>query len=408
MNGYMKMLWTMVLVSLGACAWADEPADVAVSPADAMVLPVDPFVPEFEDPLASLVEMDPAELEKAIAQANKRRLTLERELVLAEMENKMYAPAAMAEATKILQDKPLDTQADNIDRVVRAYAKLDRKLGEVYKLYTDKKYAEAAAKASPLVNEQSTYLNASAAYLRAVCLEQAGDIEEAGDAYSLILAKIYDRVSFACESSIRLAKMFENNGRGMYAMQAYAYLLKNYSLTLDLDTIEEILRKLEKMTATYGDPLGTVAKLMGDVKERLYAADSGTETRDKQQEIVALLDDLIRIAQDRESQCQGEDQKKKPCEGESDCDSQGKKPGESTSNKPVANPSKPAADSVLRGGDTTRAGRLSGEYKPGEDGDWAALPPEKRAQLQEQVKRLTSERQEGTIRDTRRAVSEGR
>jgi len=376
-----------------------------------------PLVPSVEDPLAGLAEMDPAELETAIANANKRRLTLERELVLAEMENKMYAPAAMAEATRILQDTPLDTQADNIDRIVRAYAKLDRKLGEVYKLYTEKKYVEAAARATPLVNEQSTYLNAVAAYLRAVCLEQAGDVDEAGDAYALVLSKIYDRVSFACESSIRMAKMFEDNGRGLYAMQAYTYLLKNYSLTLDIETIEAILVKLEKMTATYGDPLGTVAKLMGDVKERLYVADSGDETRDKQREIVLLLDDLIRIAQDCENQGQPDPNQKpqsKPCEGEGKCEGcgeckgQGDKPGESSGKKPTPNPSKPAADSTLRGGDTTRVGRLSGEYKPSDNGDWASLPPEKRAQLQDQVKRLTSERQEGTIRDTRRAVSEGR
>jgi len=401
---YPGMAVLTILVVLSAPA--DVTAQEAAAPPDG-----DPFVPKVEDPLAGLAEMDSVELEKAIAQANKRRLALERELVIAEMENKMYAPAAMEEALKILRDKPLDTQADNIDRIVRAYAKLDRKFGDVYKLYTEKKYADAAARAAPLVNEQSTYLNASAAYLRAVCLEQAGDIEEAGDAYSLVLEKIYDRVSFACESSIRLAKMFETNGRGMYAMQAYAYLLKNYSLTLDIDTIEEILRKLDKMTETYGDPLGTVARLMGAVKERLYVADSGQETRDKQQEIVALLDDLIRIAQDQENQGSSDEDQNKPKKkpGDSQKEEQAKKPGDKQGNKPPPpNPSKPAADSVLRGGDTSRAARQSGDYKPTEDGDWAALPPEKRAQLQEQVKRLTSERQEGTIRDTRRAVAEGR
>jgi len=405
MKRHMVIVVVMGLALFAARATADE-GDL-----EPMLPPDDPFVPKVEDPFAGLADIAPAELEKAIANANKRRLTLERDLVAAEMENKMYAPAAMDAAMKILQDNPLDTQADNIDRIVRAYAKLDRKLGEVYTLYTDKKYTEAAAKAEPLVNEQSTYLNASAAYLRALCLEQAGEIEDAGDAYSLVLAKLYDRVSFACESSIRLAKMFEDNGRGMYAMQAYAYLLKNYSLTLDIETIEDILVKLDKMQETYGDPLGTVAKLMGDVKERLYVTDSGKETRDKQQEIIALLDDLIRVAQDNECGGSSDDdkdkqQKKKQGEGKQD---QPKKPGEA---KPASqggnNPSKPATDSTLRGGDTTRAGRMSEDYKTGESGDWASLLPEKRAQLQEQAKRLTSERQEKTIRDTRRAVSEGR
>ncbi|MCL2700895.1 MAG: hypothetical protein FWE88_04280 [Phycisphaerae bacterium] len=398
----LTVMMAAAMAMTGVTAWADVDEAGPATPA------VDPLVPKVEDPFAGLMDIDPAELEKAIANANKRRLTLERELAIAEMENKMYSPTAMDEATRILRDKPLDTQADNIDRIVRAYARLDKKFGDVYKLYSDKKYAEAAAKAEPLVNEQSTYLNASAAYIRAVCLEQTGNIEDAADAYSLILSKIYDRVSFACESSIRMAAMFERNGRGMYAMQAYAYLLRNYSLTLDLDTIDEILRKLEKMTQTYGDPLGTVAKLMGDVKERLYVTDSGQETRDKQQEIIALLDDLIRVAQDQQcqSECEGQKKDQKPCEGEGE--SQGKKPGEGQGNKASPNPSKPAADSVLRAGDTSRAARLSEEYKSDENSDWAALPPEKRAQLQEQIKRLTSERQESTIRDTRRAVSEGR
>ena len=391
------LVLAMLALSARAQVAATEPA----------TQPSDPLVPKVEDPMAGLKDIDPAELEKTLKRANENRLKMERQLVQAEMENKMYEPDAMEAATKILDEGATNVQADNIDRIIRAYAKLDRKFGEVYKLYTDKKYELTAQKAESMVNEQSTYLNAVTAYVRAISLEKAGKIDDAGDAYSLILEKMYDRVSFACDSSMRLAKMFEDAGRGMYAMQAYAYLLKNYSLTLDLKTLDEVVKKAEKLKETYGDPLGTVAKLMGGVKERLHQTDSGKDVQDKEEQIVAMLNDLIRIA---EAQSQSKSQAKpkpKPKQGDAE-----KKKSESEiktpSQKPTNSPSKPAADSVLRLGDTTKTGRLDETYKTGENGDWAALPPEKRAQLEEKAKRQTSERQAEIIRDSRRAMAEGR
>jgi hypothetical protein len=51
----------------------------------------------------------------------------------------------------------------------------------------------------------------------------------------------------------------------------------------------------------YGDPMGTVAKMMSEVKERLAKVDSGKETQATEKSIVAMLNELIQIDEDKNS-----------------------------------------------------------------------------------------------------------
>jgi HPt (histidine-containing phosphotransfer) domain-containing protein len=261
-----------------------------------------------------------------------------------------------------------------------------------------------------MLSTQSTYLGAAKAYLYAASLEQAGRADEAADAYTDLISNMSDRISFAGDAAMRMAQLYDRTGRGMYAMQAYAFLLKNYGLTMDERAFDDIYAKIKKLQEVYGDPMGTVAKMMSDVKERLAAVDSGSDTQLKEKDIVALLDDLIKTAEEQsQSQSQGsQNKKKKSGKGGGDCQNE----GDSSSamargkGKPNNKPSSPARQSTLREGETTRAGKGSDVHDTGENGDWSALPPEQQQKLEQVRQRLLSERYRDIISDYHKRIAE--
>lgn len=412
------MLMLGLAVALAGTARADDttPADPAdktpaTKPADEE-LSLDKILDDLDE------NMTREEIEAMLKRANENRLKSERQLVAGEMKSKMPDPMALDEALVILDKGAINTQQDNIERICKAYAKIDRKFGNLYKLYAAKQYAKGVSAGKELVNTESTFLSAARAYIYARCLQEAKPHEEdAADAYSDLLENMYDRISFASEAAMRRAALYEELGRGGYAMQAYAFVLKNYGLTLDQKEFDTIYDKIKKLQEKYGDPLGTIAKMMGDVKERLAKSDSGDQTRQTQKEIVVMLNDLIKTAEDQQSQGSGEGKptpkKKKPSDGkpcekcgsgqcDGQCNGKGKGLGKGTNN-----PSSPATESGLRGGDTTRATKLAGIHSSKENGDWSSMPPEKKEQLETLRNRLVGERHREIISEYKRRIAEG-
>ena len=66
--------------------------------------------------------------------------------------------------------------------------------------------------------------------------------------------------------------------------------------------VEKIYTKMEALQKRYTDPIKTVTLMMADVQERLGRSQTGDATQEKQHEVVALLDDLIKTAEEKQRQ----------------------------------------------------------------------------------------------------------
>lgn len=371
------------------------------------------------------------EYEALIKKANENRLKEERKLAAAEITGGFYDPNDSDEAAAKLDTGAANTQADNIKRICEAFAKVDTKFAELYKLYNEavkldakdparaKKFKDALAKGKAMAagNTQSTFLQAAKAFVYAQALEDSGaDYNDAAEAYTDLVTNMTDRISFAAEAVMRLGQLYDKNGRGIYAMQTYTFMVQNYGLTMDSKQFDGLIEKIKKLKEVYGDPMGTVAKMMSSVKERLAKIDSGKETQLTEKQIIALLDDLIKTEEDKDAQQQQQQQqqnKKKEGEkkegkgeGEGEGEKPGDKPGKLPNSKPVKKPSKGAPKSVLRNGaDPGAGGKVSDISNSKEKGDWSSLPPEEVEKLKELTRLRVNERYRDVIIDYHRSIA---
>ena len=254
-----------------------------------------------EDELADALRgMTPEQVEALIQRALKRRLETERRQVAVEIKRGLlYDPEDIDAALALLENEPANTQADNVDRICLALAKADTRLSRPYALFRAGKHAEAAEAVKETFNlRELTYLSAAKHYIYAESLAMTGQDEQAVEAYNHIVSDMPDRISFAAAAAVRVAETYEKMGRFLYAMRAYTYCLRNYGLTLDNTRFQQMLKKVEEYALIYEDPLGNLAQKMAAVQRRLEAQDSGKETQRRENEIVALLEDLIKTAEE--------------------------------------------------------------------------------------------------------------
>ena len=396
---------------LPATAWAQAGGDPPAKP-DAKKPAPDKPAPVTEDQIDALLDnMSPDQIDALVSEAVTERLKVERKQVIAEIrQDLLYDDNDRDAGVKILQDKPANTRKDNIDRIFRAFARADVRFRKAYDLYKAGKHKEAAEAAKKLVNiKQATYLSAAQHYLYAQALTQSGRHEDAVDVCRDLLENMPDRISFASAAALEAADMYEKMGRFLYAMQMYAFCVKNYALTIDKDTAESILKKIEEYTKVYKDPMGTLATMMGDVQDRLAKIKSGKETQDKEQKIVAILDDLIKTAEDQESssssQSQGQQRGKRKGEGKKPGQGQGQ--GKQGQGKQGGmNPTKPMQDSMLVPGAVKRPPKVSKTHTGIRDGDWAKLSPREQEHLQARMRKLISERYRDIIKDYHSRLAE--
>ena len=378
-----------------------------------------------EDELERLLRgMSPEAVEKLIKTAVESRLKVERQQAAEEMkEDLLLDPKDIDEATRILQDKPKNTQKDNIDRIHRAFAKVDLRFGKAHKLMAAKKYAEAEKEIQKDLNvQEATYRNAGRYMLYARALAAQGKNYDAVEAYQKILVGMADRISFAAAAALDSACIYEKLQRFTYAAQMYAYAVTNYGLTLDDEALKLIEKKVEEYSVFGKNPLGWAGTMMGDVKKRLEKSDSGKETQAKEDKIVAVITDLIKTAEEQQkssSQSQGKKRergKKGGCKGAScpgcgECKGQGKgqgKGGKKGPPKGTQQPSSPAQISALVPGAVARPTKRSEVRHTAEVGDWASLPPRERQKLQQLRKKVMSERYRDIISKYRTKISQRR
>ena len=372
-------------VVLGQVAGPTTPSE---TPGDADTRPIT------EDELDALLNsLTPEQLQELIKVAMVQRLTQERLQAIAEIkQGLLYAPEDIEAAGKILKTKPANTQRDNIDRICKAFAKVDPRFARLWRLLEKKDYKAAAATAEKLIDpERATYLSAATYYVFARALIAAGEAEDGVEVYREILINMPDRISFASSAAMAAAQTYEEIGRLRYAMEMYAYALNNYALTLSKEDSEKVLKKIEKYGKIYDDPLGTVATKMGYVQTRLAAVDSGKNTQQKEKEILALLEDLIKTAEEKQKSGGGSPKPKpgkKPGDGKP-----GQKPPSLAGGPPTGNnPSSPAKVSMLVPGKTARPPKDSTTHDAKGDSDWATLPPREQEKIRQAIRKVMSER----------------
>ncbi len=365
------------------------------------------------DDLENLLrELNPKEIQDLIKTAVRSRMEIERQQVAEEIkEDLLLDPADIEAAVKILTTDPKNTQKDNIERSMRALAKVDYRFGKATRLLADGKAEEAAAAIEKDLNvQEATYRNAARYTLYARALAAQKKYYDAVDAYQKILVVMADRISFAAAAAIESAAMYEKMQRFSYAAQMYNYAVNNYGLTLDDEVMDMIDRKIAEYAEFSTNPLGWAETEMGKVKEDLGKGDSGAKTQKKQEKIVAVITDLIKTAEEKQqqqsSQGQQRQRQKKPGEGEGEGEGQGEGQGQGRQPKGAQQPSNPAQISGLVPGAVARPTKRSEVRDTNETGDWANLPPRERQKLIQLRAKVMSERYRDLISKYRTRVAE--
>jgi len=149
-----------------------------------------------------------------------------------------------------------------------------------------------------------------------------------------------------------------------------------------------------------GGPLEAVARRMDEAGRRLAAVDSGAETQDVQRGILALLDDLIRQAeQDASGQGQGQGQGQGAAQGQAAGAGRGPPQG-------TGRPASPATRSALVGGETARPHGLSQMRPADATDDWGRLKPRERQALLEAFQEMFPERYRDMLEAYYKSLSE--
>ena len=362
------------------------------------------------DSVIDLSALTPEQLAELLARAAAARLRIERDVVASEIRGDLlYEEPGVGEALKLLQENPANTQDDNMGRICRAFAKVDDDFGEGYKLFTAGKHDQALKKMKAILDPQkSTYLSAASHYVYAETLFNLGSYDDAVDAYGTILTIMPDRLSFAAASASKCAQAYEKTNRFYYAAQVYVHCLQNYGLTISEDELERIAERLEYLQDIYKDPIKAVADRMGQVRSRLEELDSGDKTREKQKEIVAILEDLIKTVEENQKRGgSSQSRQQSPKQEQKAKSRQALAEAMAKAGRAQGQPTSPAQTGYLRGGLAEKPENLAQVRPTAGADDWAKLSPRERQEIERAMQRLLPERYRQKIVDYRKQLSKG-
>ncbi len=372
-------------------------------------------------------DISPEELEKLLQRAEESRLADERVKASDEIRDSLLLEEDAKEAAiKAMHDKPANTRQDNIDRICKAMAKVDTQFGKYHKLLAEGKHLELTEALKSLDHTQSSYLNTAKHYLYAKALaglsqdqakenkgkESRDTAYQALAAYQELLASMPERISFAVASALESAEMYEKLGRFIYASEMLTYCARNYGLVFSTADFQKLTAKVEGWQKIYKDPLAHIGGRMGEVEQKLNEKDSGPATQEKEKEIVAVLEDLIRTLEEKEknnqSQSQSQDKDKKKGEkGEEGGKEQKQGQAQGQGGPPNGNnPSSPAQKSAVVPGSVERPRNLGTIHPTDETSDWSSLPPRERDRLQQIMKKVMSERNRDLVSDYHSSLSQ--
>ena len=379
-------------------------AQETTDPAD----PAQPEVMDVDELEAFFQELSTEELQALIDEANARRLALEREHVVAEMRRGLlFDPQQINEASAMLESAEAVARAENVEVIIEALAMVDDLFAQARDLLAGGGAAAAAAAIkSQLDPNDRTFLSATKHLVYGDALRANGQVHDAVEAYRQILKFMPDRISIAASAAVRAGETYDQAGRMMYAMDMYAFCLKNYGLALTQDEARHMQERLAELKEIFDDPLTSVADMMEHVGVRLEGADSGEQTQETQDEIVAVLEDLIKTLEERERPPGGGggqgNQNRQRQRRQDQSDSEDSSAGARNQGRP----SRHAEDSRLVPGELPEAMDLASVHDTEESGDWAQLPPRKQEEIQEIMRQGMSGRYQQLVEDYHRWLSE--
>ena len=392
------------VVLLALPAWAV----VSVGEEPPATAPARAAAPAVGDDLNSALEMTEAEQLAQQKRGAQLRFAAERMEAAVEIKGDLlYLKKDVDAAVAILEDSPADTPQDNIERISRAMAKADVRFAGAYELFGKKRYKEAGEAAKKILDPQrATFLTAATYTLYAESQALGGDADGAIETYGLLLGALPYHMSFASAAGIRIAQLYETGNRFYYAMYAYNSVLRDYALVIGDRQQREFARKVDEYAKIYEEPMKAVVDRMGEARTFLDAVDSGARTQKKEQEVIAILDDLIKTMEEQDAKPQPKPQDNKG-KGK-DKSSEGAEPKPQGSAQPVVNarPTNPATVSKLPGGRAAPPPPMEKVFDNKERGDWADLPPLERAKIQQKMERAVAERYRDAIRDYHRRLAE--
>jgi len=349
--------------------------------------PVSPTKAPFEG-------VSPEQLAELAADARPARLARERQAAAGEIAStQLYAPDDIEKARALLGAESEDTPAANVRRITEAFAAVDTRVADVMKLTGDGEHAKAAEVASSLIDPAGRrYADAVARLLNADALLAAGRADKAAEAYVQLVRAMPQKVSFAATAALKGAETYEKTGRMMYASRLYMWWVDNYSF-LDPACAEQLAEKIKSLRSQSENPLGALVELMENVRARLADADSGTTTQQTEQQIVAILNDLIAMAAQQHNRNQNRnDEGKCPHCGREGCRGECRGAGRGQARGIPVRPASPAPTSVLPGGEAAAPTGLT-TVRPDNDSDaWGELPIRRREKIVESFRQRYPQR----------------
>ena len=256
--------------------------------------------------------------------------------------------------------------------------------------------AEAARQFEPLATSADPYLAASARYYLARALIDRGLLEEA----ERVLTPPGDRSAgaqpltpYAPHLLFMLAYTQSANLRHEQAQQTLRQLATLYGDAPEAVRIggRQLMLELERRER---GTLGEAAEIMDYSAQRLSAADAGDQTRQRQEQVIALLDKLIKERQEQEQQSRSSGGV--PRRGHAG--GKGAQPGA---------PSGPRPESQVEPG-VGKVGELHGAPKPDAVETWGKLPPAERERILQSLRDRFPSRYRQLVEQYYRSLAESK
>ena len=252
----------------------------------------------------------------------------------------------------------------------------------------EERFAAASDGFALLMKSDDEYLKAYATFRFGLTEMNRERYEEAAKVYADVLNKYGRYVGCDIESAFYLAVCLGQNRDKEKAIVAAQRFLDDYQ-----DAPQRYRKAMEQMKAElvqeWESPLYDLAGLMNHVASKIKGGDTGKETQGKQTEIVSIIEELIKKAEEQENQ------------GNSQGKGQG---GDPSGNRKSSNP---ATKSKAPPG-ASRVGSLRPKVKRKAGDRWGEMRDKEREEVMQALKAKFPDRYRELLEQYHRALAEGK
>jgi TolA-binding protein len=339
-----------------------------------------------------------AEVRPAASVAQQERAAIANEI----RSELLYDSARAAATAKELMESDAQTATAVVQAAASAFARVDKRFAAALDLLEQKQFSKSADAFYHLINPLSRPLFAATAqYHRARAISQQGgdeDLEKAAEQFEELAEKMQMHPAFALAAHLEAARLHDRLHRFLYAADRYQSALKiaeETGLATDAER-KEAGERLAQLRGVAEDPLGAVASSMQAAHGFLGENETGARPQTKQQEAIALLDDLIKTLQDQQQQQENQQQQQQQ-QNEQQRAQQQRQQGRAQ--RALAQPTSPARVSALPPGATTPAGEQAPVHPTDETDAWGRLKQAERERILQDLKERFPDRYQEMLRE---------